>query len=45
MVVGKVTFKKNLCRAPTQNARQRYIFVVRLAETHDKLRVIAVRFL
>jgi hypothetical protein len=41
----KSYFLKNLCRAPTQNARQRYMFAVRLAQTHGKLCVFAVRFL
>jgi hypothetical protein len=38
-------FLKNLCRAPAQNAWQRYMFAVCLAQTHDKLCVFAVCFL
>jgi hypothetical protein len=36
----KRTAKVHVCRA-----RQRYMFAMRLAQTHDKLCVFAVRFL
>jgi hypothetical protein len=41
---SKSYFSKNLCRALAQNARQRYMFAVRLEQTHGKLCVFAVRF-
>jgi hypothetical protein len=41
---SKSYFSKILCRALAQNARQRYMFAVRLDKTHGKLCVFAVRF-
>jgi hypothetical protein len=39
----KSHFQKKLCRASTQNARQRYMFAVRQDKTHGKQSVFAVR--
>jgi hypothetical protein len=41
---SKSYFSKNHCRALAQNARQRYMFAVRLEQTHGKLCVFAVCF-
>jgi hypothetical protein len=41
---SKSYFSKNICRASAKNARQRYMFAVRLEQTHGKLCVFAVHF-